>query len=96
MEKKISEKSDGKKTESPIRILIADSYRSNLILMGHILSNFNCGHDFAKSGWEVLDKLEQGSFDLMFLECHPPEINGYAVVRFPRQAIGKVENQERF
>jgi two-component system sensor histidine kinase EvgS len=69
-----------KKRNGPVRILVADCYRSNLVLMGHILSNFNCGHDFAKSGWEVLDKLEQGSFDLMFLECHPLEINGYAVV----------------
>ena len=74
-----------------IRVLVADDSLSNLILMGRILSNFDCEYDFAKSGSEVLVKLGLGDFNLVFMECRLPEMNGHAVVRKIREA-GKHEN----
>ncbi len=86
----MSEKLNADKKGNPVKILIADSYQSNLVLLGRILCNFNCEYDFEKSGSEALVKLGLGKFNLLFIECHPPEINGQAIVRKIR-ASGKRE-----
>ncbi len=82
MEKDLS----AEKPENPVRVLVADCYKSNLVLMGRILCNFNCEYDFAKSGNEVLVKLELGDFDLVFLECSLPGMEGYTAVRKIRKS----------
>ncbi len=73
-------------TLRPLRILVVDDSRSDLILMGRILCNFNCEYDFSKSGVESLEKLESDEFNLMLTDCQMPLMDGHTAVNRIRES----------
>ena len=73
---------------SPVRVLIADDNRTNQMVLETILSN--AGHEVTvvADGEKALAELEQGSFEIVFLDVNMPIMGGIECCRLWRQIEG--------
>jgi len=67
-----------------MRILIGDDQPANLLVLRRILEK--AGHEvvLANNGEEVLDAIEQQSFDTVIIDMHMPKISGVEVIKQAR------------
>lgn len=74
---------------SPLRILIADDFRANRLLLTRQLHFL--GHQVveAVNGAEALEKWREGDFSTVITDCRMPVMDGYQLAR----AIRKVESE---
>jgi CheY-like chemotaxis protein/HPt (histidine-containing phosphotransfer) domain-containing protein len=68
-----------------LRVLVAEDAPFNQQLIEHLLRRW--GHDVrvASDGREALDALKEGAFDLMVLDVHMPQTDGFEVIAELRQ-----------
>ncbi len=73
---------------SPVRVLIADDNRTNQMVLETILSN--AGHEVTvvADGEKALVELEQGSFEIVFLDVNMPIMGGIECCQLWRQIEG--------
>ncbi|HQL89802.1 MAG TPA: PAS domain S-box protein [Syntrophales bacterium] len=69
-----------------VRVLVAEDNPVNQKLAIRMLEKFNLSVDVAANGREVLEKLAQSAYDLVFMDCHMPEMDGYEATASIRQA----------
>jgi PAS domain S-box-containing protein len=69
----------------PLRILIAEDNRFNAQHLERLLSLQGHRVRLATNGREALDMSEGGGFDLLLLDIHMPEMDGFQVVRALRE-----------
>jgi signal transduction histidine kinase/PleD family two-component response regulator len=74
----------------PCRVLVAEDHPINLRLAVQILGRLNCRVDTAKHGGEVLEKLQQASYDCIFMDCQMGTMDGFEATR----AIREMERQK--
>jgi len=67
------------------RILLVDDNPTNLEVAGSHLARRGLAVDFARDGSEALERLAGGGYDLLFLDCRMPGLDGHAVARAHRQ-----------
>jgi signal transduction histidine kinase/ActR/RegA family two-component response regulator len=67
-----------------VKILLAEDNPINQMIAGEMLMQYGCHVSYAGTGGEVLQKLEEQSFDLIFMDCRMPEIDGYEATRLLR------------
>ncbi len=65
----------------PLRILIAEDNDVNLLLMVNILKQLGYSADGASSGNEVLEKLRDKEYDLIFMDVQMPGMDGIEATR---------------
>ncbi len=70
------------------RVLLVEDNAENLALTVELLQHFGCSVDCAADGREALDKLRKDRFDLVFMDCHMPNLNGYDATREMRRREG--------
>ena len=82
-----------KKAEQPeavaaerVRVLVAEDNPVNQKLAIRMLEKFNLSVDVAANGREVIDMLGKVAYDLVFMDCHMPEMDGYEATVSIRQA----------
>jgi signal transduction histidine kinase/CheY-like chemotaxis protein len=63
------------------RVLLVEDNPENRVLAVTLLQHFGCNVDFATDGAEALNKLQESKFDLVFMDCHMPNLNGYDATR---------------
>jgi signal transduction histidine kinase len=63
------------------RVLLVEDNPENRILAVQLLQHFGCRVEFAADGAEALAKLQEQKFDLVFMDCHMPNLNGYDATR---------------
>ena len=63
------------------RVLVAEDNVVNQRVATRLLERLGCDVDVAASGLEVLKKLEAGAYDLVFMDCQMPEMDGYEATR---------------
>ena len=63
------------------RVLLVEDNPENRALAVNLLQHFGCNVDFATDGAEALNKLQEQKFDLVFMDCHMPNLNGYDATR---------------
>jgi two-component system sensor histidine kinase RpfC len=65
----------------PMRILIGDDQPANLLVLRRILEK--AGHNIvlANNGEEVLETIENESFDAVVIDLHMPKLNGIEVIK---------------
>ena len=63
-----------------VEILIVDDNKINTIVLEKVLNKSNLNADVALSGEECLSKLEKKQYDLIFMDVHMPNLDGYEVV----------------
>jgi two-component system sensor histidine kinase/response regulator len=70
------------------RVLVAEDNEVNQIVAGAMLRRLSCTVDLAGDGAEVLQLLEQGTYDLIFMDCMMPGLDGYAATAEIRRRQG--------
>ena len=87
-----------KTAEKPIdinaRLLVVDDHPVNLLFMRKVLKKLGFSHvDEAGSGREAVEMAETKSYDLIFMDCQMPEIDGFeaaTLIREKEELIGDI------
>ncbi len=72
----------------PLRILVAEDNDFNRDLLEHMLARLGLSAAMAVNGREALALLEREPFDLLLLDIHMPELDGF-------QVVGAIRERER-
>jgi two-component system sensor histidine kinase/response regulator len=72
----------------PLRILVAEDNEFNRDLLEHLLARLGLSAAMAVNGREALALLEREPFDLLLLDIHMPELDGF-------QVVGAIRERER-
>jgi CheY-like chemotaxis protein len=70
----------GGKSERPLRVLVAEDNELNATLLRELLTQRGHLAQFARDGRAALELALQGELDLMLLDLHMPELDGFEVV----------------
>ncbi len=71
------------------RILIAEDHPANQILIRKLMSKFGVEHFvITNNGREALEQYQTASWDVLLMDCHMPEMNGY-------DTTTEIRNRER-
>jgi CheY-like chemotaxis protein len=84
-----SDKKTGNLQGEPVlraNVLVAEDNPVNQKLAVRMLEKFDMNVDIAGTGREVLVKLEKGAYDLVFMDCQMPEMDGYEATACIRRA----------
>ena len=73
-------------TAKRVRVLVAEDNPVNQKLAIRMLEKFNLSVDVAANGREVIDMLGKAPYDLVFMDCHMPEMDGYEATVSIRQS----------
>jgi two-component system sensor histidine kinase/response regulator len=59
------------------KILVVEDMKVNQLLMLNVLKKHSCQVDVANNGVEALERLQEKKYDLVFMDCHMPEMDGF-------------------
>jgi CheY-like chemotaxis protein len=75
-------------TAEPTRVLVVDDVELNLMVARAMLGSLGVKVTSAAGGALSIAELAKARFDLVLMDCHMPEIDGYEVTRRTRQGTG--------
>jgi len=64
-------------TTKPFRILVAEDNHINRKVIEGLLVNFGYEPDMVVNGKDAVEKALEGSYDVIFMDCQMPVMNGY-------------------
>lgn len=67
-------------------ILVVEDNKSNQFVMGKILDTLGCTYKIANNGKEALTILDNEEFDLVFMDCQMPVLDGIEATRIIRRS----------
>lgn len=73
----------------PFKILVADDHSTNQLLAKKFLEKMGYKPDIVGNGLEVLNALKLKSYDLIFMDGHMPEMDGYETTQKIHARYGK-------
>jgi two-component system sensor histidine kinase/response regulator len=76
------------------RVLVVEDYAINQKVAQGLLQKFGVQVDLAANGEEALDSLENLPFDLVFMDCQMPVMDGYEAAQKIRHSQSKVLNRD--
>ncbi|MAW95248.1 MULTISPECIES: response regulator [unclassified Leeuwenhoekiella] len=65
----------------PLEVLIVDDNKLNVIILTELLKRLGLSSDSAKNGMDAVNKCNSKSFDLIFMDVHMPEMDGFEATR---------------
>ncbi|MDD3289256.1 MAG: response regulator [Alphaproteobacteria bacterium] len=71
-----------------MNVLVVEDMPVNRLLMTKILDKHGCGVDTAPSGIVAVHMVQETKYDLVFMDCQMPEMDGYTATR----KIREIEN----
>ena len=77
-----------------LRVLLVEDNPVNQLLTQKMLENLGCHWDLAEDGRLALARLESGTYDLVLLDLHLPEVDGYAVIGQIRRGQAGERNRQ--
>lgn len=76
------------------KILVVDDNRVNQVVAQGLLKKFGIKAHLAVNGEEAIQMLEDQSFDLVFMDCQMPVMDGYEATRYIRTPDSTVLNKD--
>lgn len=70
-----------------IKVLLAEDNPMNKILAKKILSKWNLEYDIAENGKIAIEKLAQTYYDIILMDMHMPEMDGYEAAKYIRKEM---------
>jgi len=67
--------------DQPLRILLAEDSQDNLFLIQSYLKDSAWTIETAANGREAFEKFSRGRFDLVLMDMHMPDVDGYTATR---------------
>lgn len=71
------------------KILLAEDNEINQLLVVTMLKNWNYEIEVAFNGKEAVEKLQKEEFNLVLMDVHMPEMDGYQATKIIRETISK-------
>lgn len=74
-------------------ILVAEDNAVNQKVIYHMLNKLGCRVDIACNGKETLDKIRRDQYDLVLMDCHMPEMDGYEAsteIRLSNESFNRI------
>lgn len=72
---------------SQIKVLVAEDNAVNRMVAQRFLQNLECEVSFAENGAEAIDMLKVNNYDLIFMDCQMPIMDGYTATRLIRKGV---------
>jgi CheY-like chemotaxis protein len=69
---------------APRRVLLVEDNSVNQKVGAMMLAKLGCRVDLAANGLEALDLLDRFGYDIVFMDCQMPEMDGYSATRVLR------------
>jgi len=85
MAKEAKKISDNLRYNKNLNILIAEDNKINQLFTRKVLEKNNFNTDIAFNGKEVLEKVKQNEYDLILMDLHMPEMDGYEATKYIRE-----------
>jgi signal transduction histidine kinase/NO-binding membrane sensor protein with MHYT domain/CheY-like chemotaxis protein len=79
---------DKRETDGSFRgthVLVVEDMQVNQLLMNKILDRLGCTSEMAKDGVEAVKKMKNSTYDIVFMDCQMPEMDGFEATRIVRQ-----------
>jgi len=70
-----------------LQILVAEDNLVNQKVIGQMLRNLGCKADIVVDGAQAVSAVERGRFDVVFMDVHMPEMDGYEATRSLRASL---------
>jgi signal transduction histidine kinase/CheY-like chemotaxis protein len=70
-----------------VRVLVVDDVSINQTIVKALLEKFDCSVNTAANGLEALQLLQSRPYDLVFMDCQMPEMDGYEATRLIRRTL---------
>lgn len=67
-----------------MRVLVAEDNPVNQLVIESILEDLGCDVSIAENGLEAVEMLEADPYDIVFMDCQMPEMDGYEATRQAR------------
>jgi signal transduction histidine kinase/ActR/RegA family two-component response regulator len=71
-----------------LKVLLAEDNKINMLVATKLLSRWGIDADCAVNGMEALEKSTQKKYDIILMDIHMPELNGYDATKQLRQTDG--------
>lgn len=71
-----------------LRVLAADDHPINRLVLKTLLEQFEIKARFAENGAQAIEAAEEEPFDILLLDLHMPELDGYQTIRRVRAGEG--------
>jgi len=65
----------------PLHILLVDDVKVNLIVLSSMLQQWGHFIDTAENGMQAIERMKTCRYDLVFMDCQMPEMDGYECTR---------------
>ncbi len=66
------------------RVLVVEDIALNQLLMKTLLDDFGFEHDIAGNGRIAIEKLQKKTYDIILMDLHMPEMNGFEATEYIR------------
>jgi CheY-like chemotaxis protein len=75
-------------TSRTARVLVADDVEINREVVRHQLEQLGCSVDLAANGLDAVEQCRQQPYDVIFMDCHMPELDGFEATAAIRSEAG--------
>jgi two-component system, sensor histidine kinase len=75
-----------------MKILLTEDNNINTFLVKKMVQKWNVDLDIAENGAEALKLVESKSFDIILMDIHLPDIQGYEVIKMIRNMTDKIKS----
>ena len=75
-----------------LKILVAEDMPTNRLLIVKVLDKLGCAVDIASDGKQAFEMTLRNKYDLIFMDCHMPETDGFTAAKLIREEELKTGN----